>query len=246
MNLILFEPGELDRELPRGDRRTKHIRRILKLEPGDVAKVGVLGGLLGTATLEEITDSGNLRLSFALDTRPLPLHPLDLVVGLTRPISARHVLREATALGVGSIRFVEADHSERSYIQSHLWTTDEAQDHLRAGAEQSRSTLLPDLHCGGPLEEAIETLPDDLKDRVALDNVEGAHRLGATPVEAGRTILAVGPERGWTDRERRVLEGANFTLEHIGPRALRTETACIAGLALVLASRGILDSRGSD
>jgi RsmE family RNA methyltransferase len=47
-------------------------------------------------------------------------------------------------------------------------------------------------------------------------------------------VLAVGPERGWSDRERELFEQAGFLRLSMGKRALRTETACAAAAALVM------------
>ena len=48
-----------------------------------------------------------------------------------------------------------------------------------------------------------------------------------------RVLLAVGPEGGWNDFERRLLEAHRFEAIGMGPRTLRTDTACVALLALV-------------
>jgi RsmE family RNA methyltransferase len=53
-------------------------------------------------------------------------------------------------------------------------------------------------------------------------------------------VLAIGPERGWTDAERESLRNAGFELVHLGPRILRTETACIAGLVLLKSRLGLI------
>jgi RsmE family RNA methyltransferase len=43
----------------------------------------------------------------------------------------------------------------------------------------------------------------------------------------------VGPEGGWNDFETRLLEARGFQRIGMGPRTLRTDTACVALLALV-------------
>jgi 16S rRNA U1498 N3-methylase RsmE len=51
-----------------------------------------------------------------------------------------------------------------------------------------------------------------------------------------RILLAVGPEGGWNDFERRLLETRGFRRVSLGPRTLRTDTACIALHAVVTAA----------
>jgi RsmE family RNA methyltransferase len=47
-----------------------------------------------------------------------------------------------------------------------------------------------------------------------------------------RVLLAIGPEGGWNDYERELLVAHRFTPVGLGPRTLRTDTACVALLAL--------------
>jgi len=53
-------------------------------------------------------------------------------------------------------------------------------------------------------------------------------------------VLAVGSERGWSDKERDLLENAGFIRLSMGERALRTETACVAAAVLALEKIGAL------
>jgi RsmE family RNA methyltransferase len=53
-------------------------------------------------------------------------------------------------------------------------------------------------------------------------------------------VLAIGPERGWSDGERNHLEEAGFLRLSLGERALRTETACVAAAVLALEKIGEL------
>jgi RsmE family RNA methyltransferase len=85
---------------------------------------------------------------------------------------------------------------------------------------------------------------------VALDNYESpvALETAVKPVApknepvaiAHPVILALGAERGWTAAERDLLRANHFTLAHLGPRVLRTETACVASIAIVKSSLGWL------
>jgi RsmE family RNA methyltransferase len=48
-----------------------------------------------------------------------------------------------------------------------------------------------------------------------------------------RVLLAIGPEGGWNGFEINLLEAHGFHAVGMGPRSLRSDTACIALLALV-------------
>ncbi len=53
-------------------------------------------------------------------------------------------------------------------------------------------------------------------------------------------IAAIGSERGWTDRERDLLQKKGFTLCGMGPRIMRTETAATVAGAIILDEIGAL------
>lgn len=66
-----------------------------------------------------------------------------------------------------------------------------------------------------------------------------AGEAGAAGVSGDEAVLAVGPERGWSHRERGILAEHGFTPVRLGERILRTETACAAGAGLMLLQLGI-------
>jgi 16S rRNA (uracil1498-N3)-methyltransferase len=53
-----------------------------------------------------------------------------------------------------------------------------------------------------------------------------------------RVALLVGPEGGWTERERAAIVDAGWTTVSLGNNILRAETAAIAALAIVNAAWG--------
>jgi RsmE family RNA methyltransferase len=73
---------------------------------------------------------------------------------------------------------------------------------------------------------------------VAADNLRPEGSLARLGLMRRPAVLAVGPERGWSDRERELLEKAGFLRLSLGERALRTETACVAAAALILEKIG--------
>ena len=77
-------------------------------------------------------------------------------------------------------------------------------------------------------------------DLLALDNYESSLPLGTYRPCHGHTVLAVGAERGWSAAERDMLRAHEFTLVSVGERVLKTETAAIVALAIVLAKRGLV------
>jgi 16S rRNA (uracil1498-N3)-methyltransferase len=238
MNLVLFDPAELEHPLPLKDPRARHVREILRRHAGDPFDCGLIDGPRGRARVEGETQDG-LELSFVWGEPPPPLDPVWLLVGLSRPQTVRKILGEATTLGVARMLFFLSDRSEASYAASSLWKGDAVRRHLIAGAEQASCTRLPEVSLLGGLEEALEAVRAAVT-RVALDNYEAPSSLSQMPAGGPPAVLAVGAERGWTKAERAQLRAAGFVLSHLGPRVLRTETACVAGLTLLKARLGLM------
>jgi 16S rRNA (uracil1498-N3)-methyltransferase len=106
----------------------------------------------------------------------------------------------------------------------------------REASEQSRRAKLPLIQ---PAVSLAEALRDQTDYRYVLEEA------GATPILAhvpevcraeDRVALLVGPEGGWTDRERAGIAAVGWTAVSLGPAILRAETAAIAGLSIINAS----------
>jgi RsmE family RNA methyltransferase len=233
LNLILFEPGEIDSPLPRADPRALHLLRVLGRREGGRFDAGIVDGPAGKATLAAI---GPDTLTITFEPGPMPgeADPIHLVVALPRPQTARKILSEATSLGVASMRFFGSDKGEPSYASSTLWSSGEWRRHLVEGAAQAFDTRLPRVIREESLRASLAGLPRGCAG-IALDNYEAERRLAQGP--AARPIaLAFGPERGWSAAERALLRESGFELAHLGSRVLRTETAVVAAVSLVKAA----------
>lgn len=139
-------------------------------------------------------------------------------------------------MGVQRIHFVRSDLGERSYAHSPLWKAGEYRRHLIDGAMQAVSTLLPEITVAQKLEDTLKS--EDAASKLVLDNDPDAASLAAADVSLP-TSIAIGSERGWSDRERQVLQEAGYSVVHLGSRILRVETACVAALALAKARAGL-------
>lgn len=239
MNIILFSASEVQLPLSRSDYRARHILDVLRRKPGETFDAGLINGPRGKGTLDGI-DGEILHLTFVWGALPPPLTPIRIVIGLPRPQTARDLLREGASLGVAAMDFVRTERAESSYAQSSLWTSREWETLLVAGAAQAFCTRLPDVRHGLTLAEAITELPAD-GTRLALDNYESPGSLGQQTLPVGsQVVLALGAERGWSPAERRLLHQRGFSFVHLGERVLRSETACIAAVAVLKAKLGLL------
>lgn len=243
MNLVLFARAELDRPIPPSDARANHLREVLRRGEGEEFDLGVIDGPRGKGRITSLPGDGSVQFTAVLGAEPPPLPALQLIIGLPRPQTARKILQECTALGVGALHFVATGRADPNYAQSTLWSSGEWRMHLIEGAQQAFCTRLPAVTSGRPLAASLIGLPPDSV-RLALDNYESCAGLAdvaiPAPLQAHTAILALGPERGWAPADRVALRAAGFTLVHLGPRILRAETACVAAISILKARLGWL------
>ena len=238
MNVILFEPDEVNRH---GDvtitgPRARHVLDVIKAGPGQTVRVGILNGSRGSATVTASTDcSVSLHCTFTPDTLSRPR--VDLLLALPRPKVLRRLWAQLAALGVGQIILTNAERVERNYFDTHVVTEACYRPLLIEGLQQARDTWLPCVSIHKQFRILVE---DDLP---AL--FPSGHRLVAHPGcgtadmrldgigSSERVLLAVGPDGGWNAFELNLLSAHEFHAFDMGGRTLRTDTACIALLALV-------------
>lgn len=241
MNLILFDQAFETIELSGDDPRARHILSVLKIKEGGVFYVGFLNGPRALAKLVSRNNEGAIELAL-VDTEPAPeCLPIDLLIAVPRPHTAKRILYEAASMGVRSLNFFTAQKTEPSYLKSRLWEQGHFKERLHLGAEQSFGTHIPEVRLFKKLDLAIEHF-SGRNNLIALDNYEAKESLGKVLHKESKTInnqkdlrqcaLAFGPEGGFTDYERAQLLDKHWVLAHLGPRVLRLETAVLAASAI--------------
>ena len=235
MNIILFDKGE--RHFDSKDDRVIHIRKVLHMGVGDSFHGGEINGWEGKCKIEKTDDSG-LYFSFSPLSDTSSLYPLTMIVAQVRPICMKRILREAVSLGVEKLILPISDLGEKSYSSASLYTEGEYKSILLDGAMQSGKTGVSKCIVTSNIEEAIKEAGEG--ERLLLDNVIGARPLSSLSLENKRVILAIGPERGWSDRERSVFISSGFSPVLIGDRILRTETAAVSGPSIALTRMGLI------
>jgi RsmE family RNA methyltransferase len=244
MNRLFLRDAGAYHAIPRTDRRCDHILRVLKKSVGDGIEAGCPDGSLGTATIEAIDGTG-IRLRFRTSgMAPLP-PPARILMGFPRPIQAGRVLKDLTSIGAASIWFALSELGEKSYAESTFFSKGEYEQFLVEGAEQSGNPRLPEVRTFWSLGRALDAL-DSLEQekaesaagkancRLCLHPGSGLPSLASLSELRLPLTLALGSERGWTEREVELLKERGFALCGLGTRILKTETAALAALAIAL------------
>ncbi len=239
MNLLLLEPGELgaDGRAHLTGRRHLHAREVLRVQAGQVLRVGVRGGQVGRAEVLGEDERG-LTLQVTLEGPPPPRAGVDLVLAIPRPKALKRVLPAVASLGVDRVVLVNAARVEKSYFDSKVLADDFVAGLLDLGLEQARDTVAPAVALRTRLKPFVE---DELPAWCG-----GALRLVPHPVSPGawppvppaaRVVLAIGPDGGWVPAEVELFQAAGFQPVSLGPRVLRVEVAVPAALGALQAHR---------
>ncbi|MCL2442904.1 MAG: RsmE family RNA methyltransferase [Treponema sp.] len=240
MNIILFEEHELGHNLPRRDERTIHLLKVLRKNAGDTFEAGILGGKRGTGRIEKINFDGSIMFTIHASTPPEPRLRLRMAVSFVRPIQLRRIFRDLSNIGVSVIDLIGTDLGEKSYRDTKLLVDGGAHAALVEGAVQARDTSIPEYKIYDSLDIWLNERPWEKTENrripllLAMDNVDAGGSFFHLSITSRPVIIAIGPERGWSDRERELFGKAGFSRLSIGSRALRTETACVAAAALAM------------
>lgn len=110
---------------------------------------------------------------------------------------------------------------------------------VASACEQSGRARIPDVAPPASLEAAVAALAGN-GPRLLLDPFADATAATLDPPPGAAITVAVGPEGGWSPRDRGTLQSNGFTGIRLGPRVLRTETAGLAAMAALQARFGDL------
>src|SRR5690554_4784254 len=117
MNLLLLREVVDEAVLPAWDPRWEHVRGVLQLKAGDVIDDGAENGPRGRATVVRANrDEAVFRIVWG-ELPPSPA-PIDLLVALPRPATARKIVMEATTLGVRSLCFFSSGKTDPAFARS--------------------------------------------------------------------------------------------------------------------------------
>jgi 16S rRNA (uracil1498-N3)-methyltransferase len=218
-----------------------HLVRVLRLREGEACVLFNGDGHDYDATLLSAGKRGVE--AKVLATRVIgnesPLR-LALLQGIARGEKMDLILQKAAELGVTAIAPVFADRTEVRLDGERL---EKRIAHWRSvvisACEQSGRARIPALMPARTLAETANALDADML-KLTLDPL-GEYRFDTlSPVGVAGIMIGIGPEGGWSEKDRETLRGAGFIGLRLGPRVLRTETAGLAAIAALQAKFGDL------
>ena len=223
--------------LPEGS--VAHLLRVLRLQAGDAC---VLFNGDGHDYEARIVAAGKRDASVEIigarrvdNESPLRV---TLVQGIARGEKMDWILQKATELGVADFLPVTSDRSE---VKLDAQRAEKRLAHWHgiviSACEQSGRAVLPEVAAPQSLAHAAAARSGRgfILDPFADNTLASLH-----DAELHACSIAIGPEGGWSPRDREQLIAAGYEGLRLGPRVLRTETAGIAAIAALQALCGDL------
>lgn len=214
---VILDPGE-----------SRHAAGPLRLKAGDRVALIDGAGMVASATLGGHRRGRTEVRIDAVERVPRVASGLTLAVGVLAGSAMDMVVQKAVELGVDRLVPVVCD---RSQISIKRATT--RMDHWLRLSRQA----LKQCKRAWAMELASPVLLSDLLG--SADSVHGvvAHAGGGlvdTLPQSPSRLFLVGPEGGFSPDEVMGIEAAGWPKLRLGPYVLRTETAAIAGAAVLL------------
>lgn len=230
MNLLLIDREELrsDGTCVLSDRRAQHLRSVLGVEVGSTVRAGIVGGSLGSA--EVIAVDPDIVLHFtATGIIPAPI-AIDLLLAIPRPKVITRTIEIAASFAINRIDLTNAWRVDKSYLGSPRLEAGALALAARFGAEQGATTHIPPLAVHERLMSVLDQRFPGPGEGTRLLAHPGAPPLEAAVTHAAPTVLAIGPEGGWIERELETFIARGFTPVSLGAPVLRVEAAVASAL----------------
>ncbi len=216
--------------------QSRHLLTVLRLAPG--AEIEVFDGAGGRFQAVLAGQELEIGARLAADGRKTDVV---LVQALAKGEKMDLIVQKATELGVTRIVPLTADRAvvrldaDRGRSRAERWR--------RIAQEASRQcgrADVPRIDEPRGWDGVFALAREEDRRALLLDPEERELRLGAAARGVSRLLLAVGPEGGFSGEEKAGAAHATFVPVGLGPLVLRSETAGLAAVAVVLHVNGEL------
>lgn len=220
--------------LPRD--RSLQIAKVLRLRPGDeIVLFDGLGGEFPSRLTEVSPEKTVVSTGPRRAGRADPEPAVHLAPALLKADKFDWVVQKATELGVVAITPVITERTVISLAADRAGRRRERWQRIAIeAAEQSGRTRIPAVADPIPFAKLLERTPG----APVILFWEGEREQGLAPAMSGNgspLLVLVGPEGGFTPGEVQAAASAGARTVSLGPLILRSETAAIAGVAMILA-----------
>ena len=251
MNSLLLYPDEITNEglvILTGE-RARHAREDFHdVVAGVSVPAAIWRGNRGRATYRSVANE-RVELNFESTAPPLERTPATLIVAISRPQTVKKVIQAGVFLGVRELFLVRTDRTEKSYLSSRELRSERIAGEVERALEQACDSISPRIEVGGALNELLRSrrgcrrgffahtgggFDEGMSQFPATQLCDDEEKNNRTLEPSNDTIIAIGPERGWSEREVRLFQECHFQPISLGERVLRVDAAVYVATTLLL------------
>lgn len=225
----------VDHSLPMGATLTLeedefHHLRVMRIAVGETLELVNGHGVLGEAKLISLDKKRASLILLSSKFSPRPIPSIHLAVPMMRLSKLEWIIEKGTELGADSFSCYRAHGSEKEELS--LNQLDRLRSLSIAALKQSGRLYLPSLAL---FPNLASLLKQSKPTHLFFGNV--GTQVSLPTSLAGDALLITGPERGFSSEELELLRTKGVVGVRLGPYILRAETAPIAGLSILGASK---------
>lgn len=250
MRRFYVNPNSIhDAQLTLNGDEARHITNVLRLQPADMIVVFDGSGYDYEVRLSSVTSlvvTGEV-LSRGMTTTEPPV-AITLVQGLAKGEKMDYIIQKSVELGVNRIIPIQSDHSvvkldhNRASSKVQRWNRMTVEACKQCG--RSRPPVVEEVSRLAPVVERFSGVPRvffyERRKQDKLGDLINRHRRAM--LEQG-TIVFIGPEGGFSESEAQMAQDAGLLMAGLGPRTLRTETAGLVALSILMWELGDLGGK---
>lgn len=216
-----------------------HISHVLRMKPGEKIRVSGEGGKTYFCHITGITKDEVTAAIDSVDIRETEFpHKVSLFQGLPKGDKMELVIQKAVELGVYEVIPVTMKNcvvkldEKKAAGKVKRW-----QAIAESAAKQCKRTMIPEVLAPMPWKEALKKARELDVTLVPYENERGMQQTRDVirSVKEGASIgIMIGPEGGYAAEEIEAVQGDHLHRISLGNRILRTETAGLVTLSMLL------------
>lgn len=218
----------------------RHISRSLRMRVGEALTVSDGVGFDYAGEIEEITgDTVYVRLTGQIKNASEPTLRVTLYPGMPKSDKLDLVVQKATELGAAMITPVLTDRCvSRPDGKSAAKKQERLQRIALEAAKQSGRGIVPAVGAMVSFQEAVQNAKGT---KILFYEGGGAPLSACLPRGETEVSVFIGPEGGFAPEEVEFAKENSVITATLGPRILRTETAPLAALAILMYMTGNME-----
>ena len=216
----------------------QHIMRVLRMKVGDNIIIVGQGGFAGIAEIQVCNpDRVGVVLKEVIQENKEPPIRVVLVQALPKGDKMDYIVQKAVEMGVSQIIPMVSEHCVVKYDERKKEERCQRWQKIAVeAAKQCGRILIPEIK---PVQKFMDIVKDHEPSMLTMMLYEGRMTepikdLFVKHKDCRRCVLLIGPEGGVSKSEVALCRSHNIASVSLGPRILRTETASLAALAVIM------------